>query len=318
MGLSKKGWLEYEVAEADAGLTVESIVREKLHVSGRMLQRLTRSKGVLLNRKPPFLKRVVKAGDKVAVRVQDQPGQDASPQQAAQRKQGKSVEAALPVEILYEDEHLLVANKPAGMMVHPVKQDQQGTLVHALAEYLREKGEPDRVHPVHRLDKETSGAILVGKTSYGHQLADRLLRDGSLHREYLAVVCGRLEEANGTISAPIGRDPRHPTRRKVTERGEEAVTHYELEAFSADTSLVRVWLETGRTHQIRVHFRHIGHPLAGDGMYGGRRDLLRRQALHASKLSFPHPITGQEIVCEAPLPDDMNELIKREYNLANR
>lgn len=217
--MSKKGWLEYEVAEADAGLTVESIVREKLHVSGRMLQRLTRSKGVLLNRKPPFLKRVVKAGDKVAVRVQDQPGQDASPQQAAQRKQGKSVEAALPVEILYEDEHLLVANKPAGMMVHPVKQDQQGTLVHALAEYLREKGEPDRVHPVHRLDKETSGAILVGKTSYGHQLADRLLRDGSLHREYLAVVCGRLEEANGTISAPIGRDPRHPTRRKVTERG---------------------------------------------------------------------------------------------------
>ncbi|MEJ8544238.1 RluA family pseudouridine synthase [Brevibacillus borstelensis] len=318
MGLSKKGWLEYEVAEEDAGLTVERIVKERLHVSGRMLQRLTRSKGLLLNRRPPFLKRAVKAGDKVSIRVMDQPAPDASPRQAGERQQGQHFDAVLPVEILYEDEHLLVANKPAGMMVHPVKQDQKGTLVHALAEYLRGKGEPDRVHPVHRLDKETSGAILVGKTSYGHQLADRLLRDGSLHREYLAVLCGCLENPAGTISAPIGRDPRHPARRLVTDRGEAAVTHYERAASSAETTLVRVWLETGRTHQIRVHFRHIGHPLAGDGMYGGRRDLLKRQALHASRLSFPHPITGEEIVCAAPLPEDMARLIESEYDLSDR
>ncbi|USG65483.1 RluA family pseudouridine synthase [Brevibacillus ruminantium] len=312
--MSKKGWLEYEVAEEDTGLTVEQVIRQKLHVSGRMLQRLTRSKGIRLNRKAPFLKRLVKAGDLVSIRTATEPSSpDTGLQENCQEWSGEAGVVAPQADILYEDEHLLVAGKPAGMMVHPVKQDQGGTLVHALAAYLRNKGEADRVHPVHRLDKETSGAVLIGKTSYGHQLADRLLREGNLHREYLAVASGVIQDKKGTIIAPIGRDPGHPTRRRVSQRGEEAVTHYEVIAASAKNTLVRVWLETGRTHQIRVHFQHIGHPLVGDAMYGGKKQLLKRQALHASKLSFPHPLTAEEICCLAAMPPDLAELTAREF-----
>jgi len=300
--MSQKQWLEYVVAEEDAGLTVEQIVREKLSVSGRMLQRLTRSKGIQLNRKQPYLKRQVKPGDRVAVRVADPKPQRADVQAAV-----------IPLDILYEDDHLVIVNKPAGMMVHPVGPGQTDTLVDALTAHFQQKGEPASVHAVHRLDKQTSGAVLLAKSSYGHQLADRLLREGAIHREYLAIATGRIEQERGTISAPIGRDPRHSTKRMVTERGDHAVTHFEVADRSERSTLVRIRLETGRTHQIRVHFQHIGHPLAGDTLYGGEKMGFSRQALHAGTLSFPHPLNGEQIVAEAPLPEDMRTFMAREY-----
>jgi RluA family pseudouridine synthase len=305
--VSRKGWLEYVVTQEDAGLTVEQIARQKLSVSGRMLQRLTRSKGILLNRKSPYLQRQVKEGDRVLVRVAERQQQ----REGTSETDGAREAARIPVSILYEDEHLLVADKPAGMLVHPVREGQDGTLVHALAAYLREKGEQAGVHPVHRLDKETSGAILLAKSGYGHQLADRLLREGGIKREYLAVASGVVEKEADTITAPIGRDPSHPTRRRVIDGGDPAVTHYEVIARAEEATLVRVWLETGRTHQIRVHFQHIGHPLVGDAMYGGNSRLLRRQALHAWRLSFAHPVSGDEIVCTARMPEDMTSLVTR-------
>jgi tRNA pseudouridine32 synthase/23S rRNA pseudouridine746 synthase/23S rRNA pseudouridine1911/1915/1917 synthase len=313
--VNRKDWLEYIVTQEDEGMSVEQVVRQKMNVSGRMLQRLTRSKGIQLNRKVPYLQRPVKAGDQVAVRVgessQPQPAQQTKHQGAGNGEAGWNGE---PIPILYEDDHLLVANKPAGMMVHPVKPEHQGTLVQALAALFQQRGMPSGVHPVHRLDKDTSGAILVAKSSYGHQMADRLLREGLIHREYLAVVSGCLESDRGTIDAPIGRDPRHPSRRFVTEQGDAAVTHYEVQKRSEEMSLVRVWLETGRTHQIRVHFQYLGHPLAGDTMYGGRRGLMRRQALHASLLTFPHPLAKEDIRCQAPLPGDIERLIQTEFS----
>ncbi|WP_400162201.1 RluA family pseudouridine synthase [Brevibacillus sp. TJ4] len=314
--MNRKNWLEYIVTEADEGMSVEQVVRQKLNVSGRMLQRLTRSKGIQVNRKTPYLQRQVKTGDQIAVRVGEKPQPQHDTPVPDERAAGQPADAAWtgePIRIVYEDDHLLIADKPAGMMVHPLKPEQQGTLVHALAALFRERGEAAGVHPVHRLDKDTSGVILVAKSSYGHQLADRLLRDGQIHREYLAVANGRIEADKGTIDAPIGRDPRHPTRRCVSERGDAAITHYEVEKRSEGMSLVRVWLETGRTHQIRVHLQHLGHPLVGDTMYGGRRTLIRRQALHASTLTFVHPLTQQEIRCTAPLPADMERLIHIEF-----
>ncbi|WP_188066325.1 RluA family pseudouridine synthase [Brevibacillus brevis] len=309
--MSRKDWIEYTVSEEDTGMNVEQIVRQKLNVSGRMMQRLTRSKGILLNRKQPFLQRQVKAGDTIAVRVIDR--QEQVPRQPQQDTKPEGPNTPMPsIDILYEDDHLLIANKPAGMMVHPIKQETD-TLVHALAAVLAARGEQTSVHPVHRLDKDTSGAILVAKSSYGHQLADRLLREGGIHREYLAVASGVLSEGAGTIDAPIGRDARHPTKRRVVESGDPAITHYEVQQTSEGMTLARVWLETGRTHQIRVHFAHIGHPLAGDTMYGGARGLLRRQALHASKLSFSHPLLEKEIVVEAPIPSDMKRLMQAEF-----
>ncbi|MGG1532061.1 RluA family pseudouridine synthase [Brevibacillus agri] len=310
--MSRKDWMEYTVKEEDTGMNVEQIVRQKLSVSGRMMQRLTRSKGILLNRKPPFLQRQVKAGDVIAVRVADRQEQlQPPPQLAAQPLTTDS--KVVPVDILYEDDHLLVANKPAGLMVHPVKQEHNETLLHSLADLFAKRGESVSIHPVHRLDKDTSGAILVAKSSYGHQLADRVLREGGLHREYLAVVSGRLADGTGTIEAPIGKDPRHPTKRRVTDGGDHAVTHYEVKQTSEAMSLVRVWLETGRTHQIRVHFAHIGHPLAGDTLYGGARGLLRRQALHAASLRFVHPLLEKELAVEAPVPADMRRLLQAEF-----
>ncbi|GIO07484.1 putative RNA pseudouridine synthase YhcT [Brevibacillus reuszeri] len=309
--MSSKNWMEYTVTEEDAGMNVEQIVRQKLNVSGRMMQRLTRSKGILLNRKQPFLQRQVKTGDQIAVRVVDrQPLQEKAPV-AAERS--ATPENIPPIEILYEDDHLLIVNKPAGMMVHPIKQEQSGTLVHVLADLFLAKGVQLNLHPVHRLDKETSGAILLAKSSYGHQLADRLLREGGIHREYLAIVNGAVKDEAGTIDAPIGRDPRHPTKRRVADTGDHAVTHYEVTKRSSQMSLVRVWLETGRTHQIRVHFADLGHPLAGDTMYGAARGLMRRQALHASSLRFEHPILKEEIAAHAPLPVDMKRLIQAEF-----
>ncbi|MFS0920102.1 RluA family pseudouridine synthase [Brevibacillus sp. 179-C 1.1 NHS] len=310
--MSRKDWIEYIVSEEDAGMNVEQIVRQKLNVSGRMIQRLTRSKGILLNRKQPFLQRQVKAGDNVAVRVIERQEQPSGQPRHDTKPEGATT--PLPsIDILYEDDHLLIANKPAGMMVHPVNQEQTDTLVHALAAVLAARGEQASVHPVHRLDKDTSGAILVAKSSYGHQLADKLLREGGIHREYLVVASGVLTEGSGTIDAPIGRDARHPTKRRVVESGDPAITHYEIQQISEGMTLARVWLETGRTHQIRVHFAHIGHPLSGDTMYGGARGLLRRQALHASKLSFLHPLLDKEIVVEAPIPSDLKRLIQAEF-----
>jgi len=299
-----KKWLEYIVTAEDAGNTVESVLRNRLGVSGRMLQRLTRSKGIQLNRKSPYLQRPVKEGDRLEIRISDQPGVQAGAAIPAEEE--------IPLDILYADEHFLVVNKPAGMMVHPVN-GESGTLVAALAAWLRRQGENAAPHPVHRLDKDTSGAILVAKSGYAHQLADRLLREGGIEREYLAVVTGRLAEDQGVIDAPIGRDPSHRVKRKVTAQGEPAVTRFIVLARSEQYSLVRIQLETGRTHQIRVHFAHLGHPLAGDTLYGGKRYAFTRQALHAERLVFPHPVTGEELSLRAEPPADLNALLQRQF-----
>jgi len=305
----EQSWITYLVTSEDIGKTVEQIAREKLSVSGRMLQRLTRSKGIQLNRKNAFLKREVKAGDSVSVRIAD-----TSPALAATGTGPQSLQEEVKLDILYEDEHFVIVNKPAGLMVHPVKKDQTSTLVHALTAYWLQKGQKLAPHPIHRLDKETSGAVFIAKSSYAHQLADRLLREGDLQREYLAVVTQQLQHEQGTIDAPIMRDPSHSTKRKVGKKGEPAVTHYQVLARSQEATLVRVQLETGRTHQIRVHFQSIGHPLVGDTLYGARRTGFRRQALHAYQLSFTHPLLQQKMTIKAPLPEDLAAYVKDTFD----
>ncbi|WP_134683351.1 RluA family pseudouridine synthase [Brevibacillus migulae] len=303
--MKRSNWLDYVVTAEEAGMTVEQIVKEKLAVSGRMLQRLTRSKGVLLNRKAPFLQKTVKAGDTVSVRVADKAREQAN--------EAVDYDPAFHPEVLFEDEHFLIVNKQAGLMVHPTSPGQKGTLVQLLTAWLAHHGKPSTVHAVHRLDKETSGTILFAKSGYAHQLADRMLREGTIKREYIAVLCGQLEEEKGTVRAAIGRDPFHHTRRRVTEKGDDAVTHYAVMARSERYTLARVWLDTGRTHQIRVHFQHIGCPLAGDRLYGGSTVDFGRQALHAYRLAFPHPIGGEAIEVTAKLPEDLNQLTVAQF-----
>eukprot|EP00163_Fabomonas_tropica_P009368 TRINITY_DN19179_c0_g1_i1.p1 TRINITY_DN19179_c0_g1~~TRINITY_DN19179_c0_g1_i1.p1 ORF type:complete len:326 (-),score=29.21 TRINITY_DN19179_c0_g1_i1:994-1971(-) len=229
----------------------------------------------------------------------------------------------IELDIVYEDEHLLVINKPAGLVVHPAAGHAAGTLVNAVLSHAPEVENLPRAGIVHRLDKDTSGIMVVARSLIAHTSLVEQLQDRTMGREYEAVVVGTLT-GGGTVDAPIGRHPRERKKMAVVSSGKPAVTHYRLvERFAAHT-LVRCKLESGRTHQIRVHMAHIKHPLVGDPVYGGRmrlpkgatdelRDALaefRRQALHARQLTLEHPETGEIMSWEVPLPEDMVGLLE--------
>lgn len=217
---------------------------------------------------------------------------------------------ALPLDIRYEDEFLLIVNKPCGQLVHPTHREVTGTLANAVLGYYAVQGISAAFHPVHRLDRNTTGLVLIAKEpQLHHQLSPRGKK--LFNREYLAIIHGTLSPSSGRIDAPIARDPESIIRRCVSQDGQWAVTHYETLKASDAMSLLKVRLETGRTHQIRVHFSHLGHPLVGDDLYGGTREYIGRQALHAFHLAFPHPVTGEHISVTADMPEDMDALLKR-------
>jgi 23S rRNA pseudouridine1911/1915/1917 synthase len=208
----------------------------------------------------------------------------------------------------YEDEHLLVVDKPAGLVVHPGAGHAEGTLVHGLLAYDVEGGEEaERPGIVHRLDRDTSGLLVVARSPEAHRRLQEMVRNRELTREYLALVVGRPRSRRGTIEAPIGRDRHDALRHSLdTDSPREAVTHFEIEETYDGYTLLRVRLETGRTHQIRVHLAAIDLPVAGDPTYGKPEALgLRRQFLHAARLAFDHPFGGERVDVESPLPDDL-------------
>ncbi|WP_409299336.1 RluA family pseudouridine synthase [Peribacillus sp. SCS-26] len=207
------------------------------------------------------------------------------------------------IDILYEDDQVLVINKPPGLETHPSSPGQNDTLLNGAAFHMLMNGENYFPFHIHRLDKDTSGAILFAKDRLSAAILDRLLLERKIKRTYLALVHGLINK-NGTIKESIGRDRHHGTRRRVSPGGSPAVTHYEVvkQIRGKEQTLLACRLDTGRTHQIRVHLSYIGHPIVGDTLYGGRPEVPR-QALHASKLVFPHPITEEMIEVTAPFPD---------------
>jgi 23S rRNA pseudouridine1911/1915/1917 synthase len=213
----------------------------------------------------------------------------------------------MALRVVFEDEHLLVVDKPAGLVVHPAAGHATGTLVHGLLAHAVAGGEPERPGIVHRLDRDTSGLLVVARGEEAHRRLERLIRRRELSREYLALVHGRPRSRAGRIEAAIGRDRRDPTRMSLdTDRPRDAVTHFELLELLRRHALLRVRLETGRTHQIRVHLAAIDLPVSGDPVYGVAGDLgLERQFLHAARLAFAHPLTGTALDFESPLPDDL-------------
>ena len=217
---------------------------------------------------------------------------------------------ALP-RIVVEDEHLLVVDKPAGLVVHPGAGHATDTLVQALAGKIA-GGDPERPGIVHRLDRDTSGLMVVARSEEAHERLEQLVRDRALERTYLALVRGRPRSRRGTIDAPIGRDRNDPTRISLdTAAPRAAVTHFEVEELLPAHALLRVTLETGRMHQIRVHLAAIDLPVAGDPVYGAPEPELRRQFLHAARLAFPHPFTGVRVDAESPLPPDLAAFLER-------
>lgn len=220
---------------------------------------------------------------------------------------------AMDLRIAYEDEHLVVVDKPAGLVVHPAPGHATGTLVHGLLAHEISGGSAERPGIVHRLDRDTSGLMVVARTEEAHRRLQQLVRRHALERGYLALVVGRPRSRRGRIEAPIGRDRRDPMRHSLdTDTPRDAVTHFELVELLPRHALLQIRLETGRTHQIRVHLAAVDLPVAGDRVYGRPRELgLERQFLHAARLAFPHPFRDETVVTESPLPPDLVAALER-------
>ena len=288
-----------------AGQRLDRVLAELFpEFSRSRLSAWIKSGEVLLDGQVPRGRDAVRGGESVVIEAALEPATASGPEPIA-------------LSILYEDEHLLVVNKPAGLVVHPGAGNPTGTLVNALLHYDPDLALLARAGIVHRLDKDTSGALIVARTLEAHAALVAQIAARSVHRQYEAIVNGRLI-AGGTIDAPLERHPVDRLRRAVREGGKPAVTHYRVrERYRAQTRIECV-LETGRTHQIRVHMAHVRHPLVGDTLYGGTLRLpkaaseatiltlrgFRRQALHAEKLALDHPIHGERIEVQAPAPAD--------------
>ncbi len=289
-------WLEYTVAAAQAGLPVRELLTEHLHVSLRLQKELLGRAGVLLGRELCRPEDRVAAGDRVALAVLIPEPYGMVPE-------------PVPFGVLYEDEHLLVADKPAGILVHPPDSGTGGTLAHGVAYHYQLQGLQTRVRHIHRLDVDTTGAVLFAKHALAHVLLDAALARHQIGRQYIAVVAGYPSPPRGTLRGPLGRDRHHAGRFRVSPGGVPAVTHYQvLEQYTA-AALVQLTLETGRTHQIRVHMSHAGHPLLGDRLYGGPDAGIARQALHGGTLFLAHPFSGEQVTLTAPWPADLQDLI---------
>jgi 23S rRNA pseudouridine1911/1915/1917 synthase len=261
-------------------------------------QRLIDAGAVTVDGAPKPKRHVLRGGERVEVGVLPA---EAEPEAAE-----------APFEIAWSDEHLLVVDKPAGVVVHPARGNRTGTLAQALRGLAKGGEDPDRAGIVHRLDRDTSGLLLVARTVAAYDGLRAQMRARAITREYLALVEGRPPAREGTIDAPLGRDRRVRTRiSSDTDEGKPAVTHFEVERALPHSTLLRVRLETGRTHQIRAHLLAIGHPVLGDPEYGKPGYGLERQFLHAERLALAHPITGAPLEVRSPLPEDLRAALER-------
>jgi 23S rRNA pseudouridine1911/1915/1917 synthase len=282
------------------GERLDAVVARRPDVPSRAAaQRLIDAGRVTVDGVPRPKGHRVRAGERVQVELESSPEEPAGP---------------VPFDVVYEDEHLMVVDKPAGVVVHPAPGHRGPTLAQALAGRAAGGADPERAGIVHRLDRDTSGLMLVAKSEEAHRELQRMIRAREIAREYLALVVGAPESETGTVDAPLGRDRLNRTTVSTrTDRARRAVTHFEVVERLARTALLRVRLETGRTHQIRAHLAAISHPVCGDRQYGGgecgRRLGLDRQFLHSARLMFIHPIWGETVACESKPPADLHRAL---------
>ncbi|WP_308635620.1 RluA family pseudouridine synthase [Paenibacillus silvisoli] len=305
--------LVVEVTEEDGGKMVRTVLERRLGVSRKLLSRLKLTEqGITVNGERVYTNDRVGAGDRIELRMEQEESDDILPE-------------PMELDIVYEDADVLVVNKPPGIIVHPTHGHYTGTLANGVVHHWKQLGERVRFRPIHRLDEETSGLVAIAKTPYVHQQLSEQLQAGEVDKRYRAYMYGCPADGAGTVNEPIDRDADNPHLRVVTPEGYPSVTHYEVEAVYGDKAAakVNIKLETGRTHQIRVHMKHLGCPLIGDKLYGYADEgyegsapaasasleaAVSRQALHAAILSFTHPITRERMMFEAVLPDDLSRL----------
>ncbi|MBM7694259.1 23S rRNA pseudouridine1911/1915/1917 synthase [Peribacillus deserti] len=287
----KKGSsLHIWVPEKWAGYSVEQVFTEYWRVPKKMAHEWRMGKKVVLRGRPAVWSEILQKGDLLQV-----------PLLYAEEKER---ETYMDIQVLYEDDHVIVVNKKAGVQTHPSQPEETDSLVNGVAFYMLSNGESQFPFHIHRLDKDTTGAILFAKDRLSAAILDRDLQERKIKRTYIALVHGLIKNKKGTINEKIGKDRHHGSRRRVSPTGQDAVTHYEVIQVLPDKNqtLVKCRLDTGRTHQIRVHLSYVGHPLVGDLLYGGQ-PVVSRQALHACKLEFTHPITEENIEISAPFLD---------------
>ena len=295
------------VEDVDAGKRLDSFLAEKntANYTRSFIGKMIEENLVLYNGKPSKASTKIKTGDKIELFEKE-------PEPLAVKGE------EIPLEIVYEDDDLMVINKPRGMVVHPAPGHTSGTLVNAVLSHAGESLSSIngvlRPGIVHRIDKDTSGLILVCKNDFSHKALAKQLEEHSITRRYHAICSGRLKEEQGTVSAPIGRDEKNRKQQAINyKHGKDAITHYRLLENLQNASLLECRLETGRTHQIRVHMKSIGHPLLGDPLYGPKKNLyaIKGQALHAMVLGFVHPRSEEYMEFSADYPEDFQKLLNK-------
>lgn len=291
--------IDYIIDEDSAGLRVEQFLRRKRY-SGQNLSEIKRMpKSILVNGVHYYMRQELSKGDHLQVRI-------------CETKDSEKIPPTnLPLDIIYEDEDLLVLNKPAGMPIHPSLNNYTNSMANALAYYFQSQGKPFIFRCCNRLDRDTSGLTIVSKHLVSGSILSDMTKYREVHREYLAIARGSVTPSEGTIQAPLGRKEGTIIERTVDwEHGEDAVTHYKVVKEANGHSLVSLRLETGRTHQIRIHMKYLGYPLIGDYLYNPDMEYMTRQALHSHHMEFTHPITGEHMSFTAPLPEDMARVMQ--------
>lgn len=291
--------IDYIIDEDSAGLRVEQFLRRKRY-SGQNLSEIKRMpKSILVNGVHYYMRQELSTGDHLQVRICETKNSEKIPP------------TNLPLDIIYEDEDLLVLNKPAGMPIHPSLNNYTNSIANALAYYFQSQGKPFIFRCCNRLDRDTSGLTIVSKHLVSGSILSDMTKYREVHREYLAIARGSVTLSEGTIQAPLGRKEGTIIERTVDwEHGEDAVTHYKVVKEANGHSLVSLRLETGRTHQIRIHMKYLGYPLIGDYLYNPDMEYMTRQALHSHHMEFTHPITGEHMSFTAPLPEDMARVMQ--------
>ncbi len=290
--------LTYTLSDQTSPIKIEHFLRTKGYSRQLIVNLKKDPDSVLINGNPRYMNERLHSGDELTIHIRETESSE------------KILPVCLPLDILYEDEDLLAVNKPAGMPIHPSMNNYDNTLANALAYYFSRQNKPFIFRCTNRLDRDTSGVTIISKNLLCSGILASMVMNQHVHRQYLAIVRGSLFPDSGTINAPLGRKPGSIIERTIDyEHGEPAVTHYQVVKKENGHSLLSLYLETGRTHQIRIHMKSIGSPLIGDYLYNPDMEWIHRQALHSHKMSFIHPITGKYMEFTAPMPEDMQRII---------
>ena len=290
--------LTYTIQPNDNFFNVKELLKLKFQISDRLLVKLKKNKKIWLNSTPTFVDSRLKPFDIVEILID------------FEEKSENIIPTQMDLNIIYEDEYYIVINKPSGIAIHPSILHYTDSLANGVKFYFEQKNIKKKIRPINRLDKDTSGIVIFAKTEYIQEFLVKEMKKNTFFKEYIAVCEGMFESKIGTINLPIGRKENSIIERCVCSDGDIAITHYNVLKSLKNTSVVHVTLETGRTHQIRVHLSNIGHPILGDTLYGNHSSVINRQALHAYKVKFIHPITGLNVEYIATIPSDIKSIIK--------